>query len=110
LLLAAYLTCWWISYAGILRGLPRLPLVVWAGFDAGLRDLTAVVGWAALDLRFADLLAGLRTALGDAWVRLARNGLALGEGCSTVNEEGAIDWQPISPRTSITSRVNITAP
>jgi hypothetical protein len=58
LLLAAYLTCWWISYAGILRGLPRLPLVVWAGFDAGLRDLAAVVGWAALGLRFADLLAG----------------------------------------------------
>jgi hypothetical protein len=58
LLLTAYLACWRISYAGILRGLPRLPLVVWAGFDAGLRDLTTEVGWAALGLRVGDLLAG----------------------------------------------------
>jgi hypothetical protein len=96
-----------------LRGLPRLPLVVWAGFNAGLRDLAAVVGLATEGLRFADLLAGwrgLRTGCGDAWVRLARNGLALGEGCSTVNEEGAVDWHPIRPRTSITSRLNILTP
>jgi hypothetical protein len=56
--LAAYLACWRISYAAVLRGRPRLPLVVWAGFDAGLRDLAGVVDWAALGLRFADLLAG----------------------------------------------------
>jgi hypothetical protein len=96
-----------------LRGRPRLPLVVWAGFGAALRDLTAVVGLAAEGLRFADLLAGWRgllTNCGDAWVRLARNGLALGEGCSTVNEEGAVDWHPIRPRTSITSRLNILTP
>ena len=104
------MTCRWVSYAGILRGRPRLPLVVWAGFDAGLRDLAAVVDWTVLGLRFADLLAGLRTALGDAWVVLARERLALGEGCSTVNEEGAVDWHPIRPRTSITSRLNILTP
>jgi hypothetical protein len=87
-----------------------LPLVVWAGFDAGLRDLTAVIGWAALGLRFADLLAGLGAALGDVGVDLTRKGLALGEGCSAINEEGAVDWHPINPRTSVTSRLNIIAP
>ena len=52
------MACWWVSYAAVLRGRPRLPLVVWAGFGAALRDLTAVVGLAAEGLRFADLLAG----------------------------------------------------
>jgi hypothetical protein len=86
-----------------------LPLVVWAGFDAGLRDLAAEVGWATLGLRVGDLLAGAWATL-DVGVRLARKGLALGDGCSTVNEEGTVDWLPISPRTSITSRLNIIAP
>jgi hypothetical protein len=49
-------------------------------------------------------------AWGDAWVDLARERLALGEGCSAVNEEGAVDWHPIRPRTSITIRLNIIAP
>ncbi len=56
--MAAYLACWRISYAGILRGRPRLPLVVWAGFGAALRDLTTVVDWATERLRVADLDAG----------------------------------------------------
>jgi hypothetical protein len=54
--------------------------------------IAAVVpAWAREDLRLSFLLAGLRTAWGDAWVDLARKRLALGEGCSTVNEEGAVD-------------------
>ena len=100
----------WVWGASVLDDCPRLPGVVWAGFCAALRDLTTEVGWATLGLRFGFNLAGwrgLRAAGGDSWVRLARNGLALGEGCSTVNEEGAVDWLPISPRTSITSRLNI---
>jgi hypothetical protein len=41
---------------------------------------------------------------------LTRERLALGEGCSAVNEEGAVDWHPINPRTSIASRLNIITP
>jgi hypothetical protein len=103
------LTCWWVGYTGVLRGRPRLPGVVWAGFGAALRDLAAVVDWAALDLRLGFNLAGAWT-FWHAWVDLARERLALGEGCSTVNEEGAVDWLVINPRTSITSRLNITVP
>jgi len=80
------LTCWWVRYAGILRGRPRLPLVVWAGFGAALRDLTAEVDGAALDLGLVFNLAGLRTAWGDAWVDLARERLALGEGCTSADK------------------------
>jgi hypothetical protein len=109
LLLTAYLTCWWIRYTGVLRGLPRLPLVVWASFDSGLGDLTAEVRWTAEGLRVGDLIAGAWATL-DVWERLARNGLALGEGCSTINEEGAVDWHPIRPRTSVTIRLNIINP
>jgi hypothetical protein len=72
--------------------------------------LATAVGWAALGLRFGFNLAGLGAAWGDTWVDLARERLALGEGCSTVNVEGAVDGLPINPRTSITSRLNITAP
>jgi hypothetical protein len=72
-----------------------------------LRDCAVVPAWAGEDLRLGFLLAGLRAAWGDAWVVLARERLALGEGCSTVNEEGAVDWHPIRPRTSIASRLNI---
>jgi hypothetical protein len=96
--------------AGVLGNSPRLPGVVWAGFGAAFRDATTVVGWTALDLRLVFDLADWRAAGGDARIRLARNGLTLGEGCSTCNIEGAVDWLPISPRTSITSRLNITAP
>jgi hypothetical protein len=104
------LTCRWVGYTGVLRGRPRLPGVVWAGFGAAFRDLTGVVDWATFDLRLVFNLAGLRAAWGDAWVDLARERLTLGEGCSTVNEEGAVDWHPIRPRTSITTRLNIITP
>jgi hypothetical protein len=107
--LAAYLTCWRVRYTGVLRGLPRLPLVVWAGFDAGLGDLPALVWGTVKTLRVGDLLAGAGASL-DTRIDLARGGLALGEGCSAVNKEGAVDWHPIRPRTSITSRLNIFTP
>ena len=93
-----------------MRGRPRLPLVVWAGFGAALRDLTAVVGLAAEGLRLAFGLTGWRATCGDAGVVLTRERLALGDGCSAVNEEGAVDGHPIRPRTSITSRLNIITP
>jgi hypothetical protein len=86
-----------------------LPRVVWAGFGAAFRDLTGVVDWATFDLRLVFDLAGA-WASGDAWVDLTRERLALGKGCSTVNKEGTVDWHPIRPRTSVTSRLNIIAP
>jgi hypothetical protein len=92
-----------------LRGRPRLPGVVWAGFGAALRDLTAEVDGAALDLRLGFNLAGAWAPF-NVGVDLARERLALGEGCSAVNEEGTVDWLVINPRTSITSRLNIIAP
>jgi hypothetical protein len=107
--LAAYLTCRWVGYTGVLRGRPRLPDVVRAGFGSAFRDLTCVVDWAALDLRLGFDLTGAWASF-NVGVDLARKGLALGEGCSAVNEEGAIDGLPINPRTSITSRLNIIAP
>jgi hypothetical protein len=58
-------------------------------------------------LGLGDFLAGLRTAGRDPWVDLAGNGLALGKGCSTVNEEGAVNRRPINPLTSVASRLNI---
>jgi hypothetical protein len=66
-----------------------------------------LVFWTAEDLGLGDFLAGLRTAGRDTGVDLTRKGLALGEGCSARNKEGAIDRLPINPRTSITSRLNI---
>ena len=71
--------CWWVRYAGVLRGRPRCPLVFWAGFCAGLRDAAAVVLRAGEALRFgldcADL--GCAGATLDIWPDLARKGLAL---------------------------------
>jgi hypothetical protein len=99
----------WVGGTGVLRGRPRLPGVVWASFGSALRDLPTKVGWATLDLRLVFNLTGA-WASGDVGVDLARKRLALGEGCSTVNEEGAVDRHPIRPRTSVTSRLNITAP
>jgi hypothetical protein len=86
-----------------------LPVVVWAGFGAALRDLTAEVGWATLDLRLVFNLAGA-WASSDVGVDLARERLTLGEACISCDKEGAVDWHPIRPRTSITSRLNIIAP
>ena len=48
----------WVGSAIVLRGRPRLPGVVWAGFCAALDDLTAEVDWAALGLRLGFDLAG----------------------------------------------------
>jgi len=92
-----------------LRGRPRLPGVVWAGFGAAFRDLTGVVDWATFDLRLVFDLAGAWTSW-HVWVDLARERLALGEGCTSCDVQGAVDWHPIRPRTSVTSRLNITAP
>jgi hypothetical protein len=50
----------WVWGASILDDCPRLPRVVWAGFGSALRDLTTVVGWATLGLRFGLGCAGLR--------------------------------------------------
>jgi hypothetical protein len=68
--------------------------------------LACVVDWATFDLGLVFNLAGAG-ASGDVGVDLARERLALGEGCPAVNKEGAVDGHPISPRTSITSRLNI---
>jgi hypothetical protein len=100
----------WVRGAIVLRGRPRLPGVVWAGFGSTLDDLACEVGWATLGLRLVFNLAGLRATWGDAWVDLTRERLALGEACSAVNEEGAVDRHPIRPRTSITTCLNILTP
>ena len=100
----------WVWGASVLGGCPRLPRVVWAGFGSALCDATRVVGWATEALGLVFNLAGwrgLRTAWGDAWVRLTRNGLALRNGCASVNEERPVNRLAIRPRTSITSRLNI---
>ena len=107
--MGADLTAWGIGGTGVLRGLPRLPLVVRAGFDSALDDLTALVWGTGEALRVRDDLTGAWTLL-DVWVDLTRKGLALGEGCSTANKERSVDWHPISPRTSVTIRLNITYP
>jgi hypothetical protein len=86
-----------------------LPVVVWAGFCTAFCDSAVESTWAAFDLRLGFDLAGA-WASWHVGVDLARERLALGDGCSTVNEEGAVDWHPIRPRTSVTSRLNITAP
>jgi hypothetical protein len=84
--LGAGLAAWGVWCTGVLRGLPRLPLVVGASFDSALGDLTALV-WGATDtLRVRDDLTSTWATL-DVWVRLTRKGLALGKGCSTVNKE-----------------------
>jgi hypothetical protein len=93
--------------ASIACGLPAAPDFAGAAFGVCLRDTAALVCGAAETLDLGFWLAGLRTAGRDTGVDLARKGLALGEGCSTVNEEGAVYGHPISPRTSITSRLNI---
>ena len=98
-----------VGSAIVLRGRPRLPGVVWAGFGSTLDDLACEVGWATLGLRLVFNLAGAWTSC-DVGVDLARKRLALGEGCSACDEEGAVDWHPIRPRTSVTIRLNITAP
>ena len=96
----------WVGGAGVLDDCPRLPRVVWAGFGAAFRDLTTEVGWATLDLGLVFNLAGA-WASSDVGVDLARERLALGEGCTSCDKEGAVDWHPIRPRTSVTSRLNI---
>ena len=98
-----------IGDAGVLSNSPGLPSVVWAGFGAALGDLTAEVGGTALGLRLTFNLAGA-WASGNVGVDLARERLALGEGCTSCDKEGTVDWHPIRPRTSIASRLNITAP
>jgi hypothetical protein len=119
-LLAAYLTCWRVLDAGVLDfepvGLDWLTIATCRAvgfFFPGLRAAEVDGAASCFGLRLigaGDDLRGrvcLGAAWGDAWERLARNGLALGEGCSTVNEEGAVDRHPIRPRTSVTSRLNI---
>jgi hypothetical protein len=86
LALLADLARWGVWGAGVLRGLPTLPLVVWAGFDSCLDDLTALVWGAAKALRVRDDLTGA-WAFWEIWVDLTRCGLALGEGCSAINKE-----------------------
>ena len=82
----AGLARWGVRGAGVLRGLPRLPLVVGAGFDSALDDLTALVWGAGEGLRVRDDLTGT-WAFGEIRVDLARCGLALGEGCSAIDKE-----------------------
>ena len=103
------LTAWGVGGTGVLRGLPRLPLVVRAGFNSALDDLATLVWGAGEGLRVRDDLTGAWTLL-DVWVDLTRKGLALCEGCSTVNKERSVDWQPTHPRTSVTSRISIIYP
>ena len=122
LLLTAYLACWRVLDAGVLDfepvALDRLTVATCRAVGFFFPSLgAAVVDGAASCFGLRGVGAGddLRGRRGvgaslDAWVDLARNGLALGEGCSTVNEEGAVDWHPIRPRTSITSRLNILTP
>jgi hypothetical protein len=93
--------------AGIACGLPAAPDFAGAAFGVCLRDTAALVCGAADALDLGFWLAGLRTAWRDTGVDLTRKGLALGEGCSARDKEGAIDRLPINPRTSITSRLNI---
>ena len=110
--MAAYLTCWWIRYAGVLRGLPRLPLVVWAGFDAGLCDTTALVDRAGERLGFADLLAGLDcswTAL-DVRPDLAGERLTLLDAETSACSDAGEDWKPIRRLSVVTIRPSITCP
>jgi hypothetical protein len=99
----------WVWGATVLDDCPRLPGVVWAGFGAAFRNLTAEVGWAAFDLRLVFNLAEA-WASSDVGVDLARERLALGDGCSAVDKEGAVDWLPIRPRTSVATSLNITDP
>ena len=101
------LTAWGVGGTGVLRGLPRLPLVVRAGFDSALDDLTALVWGTGEALRVRDDLTGAWTLL-DVWVDLTRKGLALGKGCCSANKERSVDWHPTHPRTSVTIRKNIT--
>jgi hypothetical protein len=84
--LGAGLATWGVGSTGVLRGLPRLPLVVGAGFDSALDDLTALVWGAGEGLRVRDDLTGTWT-FGEIRVDLARKGLALSNCCSTVNKE-----------------------
>ena len=105
--LGADLASWGIGGTGVLRGLPRLPLVVRAGFDSALDDLTALVWGTGEGLRVRDDLTGAWTLL-DVWVDLTRKGLALGEGCASANKERSVDRHPTHPRTSVTIRKNIT--
>ena len=72
----------WVGSAGVLRGRPRLPGVIWTGFGPALRDLACEVGWATLDLGLVFNLAGA-WASSDVGVDLARERLALGEGCTS---------------------------
>ena len=95
-----------------MRGLPRLPLVVWAGFDAGLRDLAAEVDGAALGLRVGDLLAGrgwrlvAAEAEGALPVRIVRSWGACPAGC--VDVAPCIAW--IIRAIARCISLNITAP
>ena len=106
--MAAYLTCWRIRYAGVLRGRPRCPLVFWAGFCAGLRNAAAVVLRAAEGLRFgldcADWLLDWRCTWAALEGRpdLAREGLALAEGIASCCTDGVIDWDSPLPSIRIT--------
>jgi hypothetical protein len=84
--LAAGLTAWGVWSTGVLRGLPRLPLVVWTGFDSVLDDLTALVWGATEGLRVRDDLTGA-WAFWEIGVDLARKGLALSDGCVSCDKE-----------------------
>ena len=84
--LGADLAAWGVGSTGVLRGLPRLPLVVGAGFDSALDDLAALVWGAGEALRVRDDLTGTWTAL-DVWVDLTRKGLALAKGCVSADKE-----------------------
>ncbi len=74
-----------------MRGLPRLPLVVWAGFDAGLRDGAALVDWAAEGLRLGFWATGADLALWDAWPDLTRGCLAGLETVVSAGTDAGID-------------------
>ena len=79
-----------------MRGRPRLPDVVWAGFGAALRDLAAEVDGAALRLELGFLVADLDWGRGlvvaaerllPAWrVRTWDAGPAVGVGCAGVSK------------------------
>ena len=104
--------CWWVRYTGVLRGRPRCPLVVWAGFCAGLRDAAALVDRAGERLGFTDLLAGLDCSWAALDVRpdLARKGLALLDTKGTACSDAGEDWKPIRRLSVVTIRPSITCP
>jgi hypothetical protein len=83
--LSADLATWGVWRTGVLD-LPVCPDVLGADFLTALGDFTAVVGWATLALRLGFWLT-VAWAFWEIGVDLASKGLALGEGCSTINKE-----------------------